>query len=451
MKPYFAALLIGLSPLSLPTLRADHHDKELFGDLVAPVLSAKCAGCHGEEKQKGKLRIDSLEAIIKGGSEGTSVVPGNLDESSLIQRVYLPLDDDEHMPPEGKDQLSEQETAVIAFWINSGAKAGLTIGEMKPDEKTNAAIAHVIGNLPKPEVIVKKEEAPAINEAQQKVIAETIGRIQESGASLMTIAEDTPELRFSALNVATEFSDDGLTALKPISGQLKWVDLARTKVTDKGLAHLRGMENLTRLHLENTKITDAGLVHLATLENLEYLNLYGTDVSDAGLAKLYGLKRLKKIFLWQSKVTAAGAKKLTAAIPGLDANTGWKASAVEPVALVAARKETPTPTKPATKPTPPAPKPAVKPAPKPAPKPVAKPAPTNPLFEKAIVELKAASTAANQQAAKAKTDFDAAIREVDAATKKAQALKSQSEKAALVAKEAKAALDQLMKASEAAK
>ncbi|MDF2378290.1 MAG: hypothetical protein P1U81_18780 [Verrucomicrobiales bacterium] len=463
MKLHFPALLSGLAVLSVSALQANNNDKKLYEDLIVPVLSAKCAGCHGDEKQKGKLRVDSLEAILKGGSEGASVVPGKVDESSLIQRVYLPIDDDEHMPPEGKDQLSGQETAVLAFWINSGAKAGVRIGDLKPDEKTNAAIAHVIGNLPKAAVMVAKEEAPKLNEAQEKVIAETIGRIEDAGASLMPIAQDTPELRFSALNVAKEFSDDGLLALKPVSEQLKWVDLARTQVTDAGLAHLKGMNNLTRLHLENTKVTDAGIAHLAGLSNLEYLNLYGTQISDAGIAKLAGLKNLKKVFLWQSKVTDAGAKKLAAAIPGLEANTGWKASAVEPVALVANTKDAkpaaPAP-KPAAKPSTPAPKPAAKPTtpapapkpvPAPAPKPETKPAPANPLFDKAIAELKAASTAADQKAAKAKADFDTAIREVDAATKKAQALKGQSEKAALVAKEAKAALEQLMKAAEAGK
>ncbi len=451
MKSIYPALLTGLALFSSSNALADHHQKKLYDDLIVPVLSAKCVSCHGEEKQKGKLRVDSLEAILSGGNEGPSVVPGELDDSTLIQRVYLPLDDDEHMPPEGKDQLTDEETLVLAFWINSGAKAGVAIGDLKPDQKTNAAIAHVIGNLPEPEVLVaKKDPAPTLNEEQKQVIAETIGRVQESGASLMPIAQDTPELRFSALNVAKEFSDDGITVLKPVEDQVKWVDLARTQVTDAGLAHLKGMKNLTRLHLENTKVTDAGLAHLSTLTNLEYLNLYGTGVSDAGIVKLANLKNLKKVFLWQSKVTEDGAKKLAAAIPGLEANTGWRASSVEPVALAAnspAAKPSSPPAKPAPKTQP---KPAANPAPAPKPetKPAPKPAKTDPLFAKAINELKVASSQANQRAAKAKADFDAAIQEVDAATKKAQALKSQSEKAALVAKEAKAALDQLLKASQ---
>ena len=461
MRLSIPALLAAFAALSLSTANADHHNKKLYPELVQPILTAKCAGCHGEEKQKGKLRVDTFAELMKGGSEGESVVAGKVDDSSLLQRVYLPLDDDEHMPPEGKDQLTAQETAVIAFWIQSGAKADATIGSLKPDEKANAAIAHVIGNLPKAEAKVAEADKMKLTPEQEKTIAATIGNVEKSGASLMAIAQDTPELRFSALNVAKEFSDDGLAILKPVAGQLKWVDLARTQVTDKGLAHLSGMKGITRLHLENTKVTDAGLDHIKGLTDLEYLNLYGTQVTDAGIMKLAGLKNLKKIFLWQSKVTEGGASKLAAAIPGLDANTGWKASKVEPVALAANTKPAApaVPTKPAAKPAPkPAPKPTT-PAPKPttpAPKPAAKPAPApkpaiDPMFDKALAELKGAADASAKKATDAKAQLDAAIKAVAEATKKAEALKSNHEKASKVAAETKAALAQLQKAIEAAK
>ncbi|MDA9921773.1 hypothetical protein N9406_01810 [Verrucomicrobiales bacterium] len=450
MRLSIPALLAAFAALPLTNANADHHNKKLYPEIVQPILTAKCAGCHGEDKQKGKLRVDTFAQLMKGGSEGESVVAGKVNDSSLLQRVYLPLDDDEHMPPEGKDQLTTQETAVIAFWIQSGAKADATIGSLKPDEKANAAIANVIGNLPKAEAKVAEADKMKLTPEQEKTIATTIGNVEKSGASLMAIAQDTPELRFSALNVAKEFSDDGLAVLKPVAGQLKWVDLARTQVTDKGLAHLAGMKGITRLHLENTKVTDAGLDHIKGLADLEYLNLYGTQVTDAGIMKLAGLKKLKKIFLWQSKVTEGGATKLAATIPGLDANTGWKASKVEPVTLAAntskpAAPAAPTaPAKPAAKPTTPAPKPAAKPAPKPVPA-------IDPMFDKALAELKGAADASAKKATDAKEQLDAAIQAVSEATKKAEALKSNHEKASKVAAETKAALAQLQKAIEAAK
>lgn len=434
---------------------ADDQNKQLYTDLVAPILNAKCVSCHGEEKQKGKLRVDTVAFMM----EGESLVPGKPDESYLLERVYLPLDDGDHMPPEDEPQLTEQETAVLTFWVKSGAKEKGTVAEAKPDEATAAAIAHVIGNLPEAPTKVAKADAPKeLDEATKKKVEETIGRVEESGASLMAIAQNTPELRYSALNITKEFKDENLEALKPISEQVKWMDLARTGVTDKGLAHLSGMKNLTRLHLENTGVTDAGLDSLKGLSNLEYLNLYGTQVSDKGIEKLSGLKNLKKVFLWQSKVTDAGAKKLASAIPGVDVNTGWKASAVEPVALAAnTNKPAPEPEpKPAPKPDPkPAPKPEPKPEPKkptpPTPKPAPKsepmPAPTDPTFDKALNELKAAATKTSKEAADAKAAFDAAIKTVAEATKKAEELKVKSETAAKVAAETKAALSQLEKAA----
>ena len=443
---------------------ADAMKSQLYKDLVVPVLEAKCNSCHGAEKPKGKLSLISLEAILKGGNEGPSVVAGKVDESPLLQRVFLPLNDDEHMPPEDKKQLTEQETAVLAFWIQSGAKPAGTVAEFKPDEKAVAALNHVLGNLPEVEEKVAKADAPKADPAMDKLVAETIGQIEKSGASLMAIAQDSPELRFSALNVSKEFSDDQLAVLKPVSARVKWVDLARTKVGDSGLAHLAGMNSITRLHLENTAITDAGLDSLKGLSNLEYLNLYGTQVTDVGIQKLAGLKNLKKLFIWQTKATDAGAAKLAAALPGIDINTGWKAPQVEPVALAANAKPaapaTPAPAAPAKPATPPAPAPAKPATPAPAAKPATPPAPApapapaaavDPMFAKAVAEVQVAAAEAAKRAAQAKTDFDAAIKTVDEATKRAEALKASSEKAAAVAAGTKAALYQLQKAVETSK
>jgi hypothetical protein len=489
MKRPLLTGLFAVAALTGTPAFADATKSQLYKDLVAPVLEAKCNKCHGTEKPKGKLSLVSIEAILKGGNEGAAVVAGKVDESPLLQRVYLPLNDDEHMPPEDKEQLTAQETALLAFWIGSGAKATGTVAEFKPDEKALAAANHVLGNLPKAASAVAKADAPKVDPAMEKLVKETIGRVEKSGASLMAIAQDTPELRFSALNVSKEFNDDKLAELKPIASQIKWMDLARTQVTDKGLAHVAGMTNLSRLHLENTQVGDAGLDAIKGLAQLEYLNLYGTQVTDAGIAKLAGLKNLKKVFVWQSKVTDAGAAKLAAAIPGIDINTGWKEPQAQPTALAAntaakpaapaapapapapAKPATPTtptpaPAKPATPPAPapttpakpatpaPAPAPAkpatTTPAPAPAPAAPAKPA-VDPMFQKAVTEVEAAATEAAKRAAQAKADFDAAIKAVDEATKRAEALKTSSEKAAAVAAETKAALDQLKKAVETSK
>ncbi len=441
---------------------ADHHKKVLFKEAVMPVLTAKCAGCHGDEKQKGKLRVDTLEAILKGGSEGASVVAGKVEDSPLIQRIVLPADDDDVMPPEGKTQLTKEEIALLQFWVKSGGKGDATIESLKPDAATDKAIAAVLANLPKASAApAAKPAVAAQTDAQKKAAADAIAAVEKTGASLMPIAQNTHELRFSALNVAKEFGDKQIGSLAAVSDQLKWVDLARTNVTDAGLKQIGNMTHLTRLHLENTGIGDAGLDHLKGLSNLEYLNLYNTKVTDAGIAKLTGLKKLKKVFVWQSKVTDAGAKKLSAAIPGVYVNVGWKAAAAKPVVVAKNEVKKPTPPAPAKpvpaktdpkKPTPPPTKPAPKkPVPAPAKpavaaKPAATAAPAS--LEKALAELKAAAAETRKKADEAKANAAAATKKAEAALKEAEVAKANVGKAEALAKETKAALDQLMKVIE---
>jgi Leucine-rich repeat (LRR) protein len=114
----------------------------------------------------------------------------------------------------------------------------------------------------------------------------------------------------NASYVGKDFDDNKIALLEPIAEQLLWLNLARTGITDKGIATLEKYTLLTRLHLENTSISDAATVHLSKLSNLEYLNLYATQVSDVSVPYLQKIDQLKKIFLWQTKITPQGAEAL---------------------------------------------------------------------------------------------------------------------------------------------
>src|SRR5436189_4797764 len=65
---------------------------------VRPLFEASCFRCHGAERPKGGLRLDSREAVLKGGEDGAVVVPGKSQESSLVVAVAQ-LDDETAMPP----------------------------------------------------------------------------------------------------------------------------------------------------------------------------------------------------------------------------------------------------------------------------------------------------------------------------------------------------------------
>ena len=89
---------------------------------IKPIFEKSCFKCHGAEKQKGKLRLDSLEATLKGGEDGKVLEPGKSADSQLVHSVAR-LDEDEAMPPAGKGKpLTKEEVGLIRAWIDQGAK-----------------------------------------------------------------------------------------------------------------------------------------------------------------------------------------------------------------------------------------------------------------------------------------------------------------------------------------
>ncbi len=107
-------------------------ERSVFAGLIEPILERRCSACHGPEKQKGGLRMDSYEALLRGGKDGPVLIPGKALDSPMIHRLLAPLDDDDHMPPPAKPQPTEGEIALLLWWINAGAPADGKIGDIKP-------------------------------------------------------------------------------------------------------------------------------------------------------------------------------------------------------------------------------------------------------------------------------------------------------------------------------
>ena len=109
----FATALKALHPLPV----AGQDDTNFFETHIRPVLVEKCIGCHGEEKQSGGLRLDSRDAMLKGGDSGTAMIPGDVSSSHIIQAIRY--DGDLQMPP--KNELKDAEKQALIQWVESGA------------------------------------------------------------------------------------------------------------------------------------------------------------------------------------------------------------------------------------------------------------------------------------------------------------------------------------------
>jgi hypothetical protein len=318
------ASLVGLAlSASDEGRKLDLATDKAYEHVVAPILNKTCYGCHGEKKAKGKFRLHTPEEITKS----ETIVASKPDESTMIERIFLPADDEDVMPPEDKTPLTEDEKQLLNWWIASGADFEKTIAQAGVTEDIAPLLVTFRYTEPK---MVEVKKAFDLPEPNGDADAAAVAAIEKAGVLIMPLAQDTKYLSANALNVAKSFNDAQVKMLTPVASHLTWLDVARTGITDAAANDLGQMTKLTKLHLENTAVTDATLAQFGALSNLEYLNLYGTKITDAGIAQLKGLKKLKKLYVWQTGVTDAGAKALQDAIPGLEVNMGWKAPAAEP-------------------------------------------------------------------------------------------------------------------------
>jgi hypothetical protein len=115
---------VHVDPSKLPA-PADKKDVTYVAD-IKPMFEKSCVKCHGAEKPKGKLRLDSLEGILKGGEDGKVIAPGKSIESLLVVNIAHLGDPDDYMPPPknkaGIQALTKEEIGLVRAWIDQGAK-----------------------------------------------------------------------------------------------------------------------------------------------------------------------------------------------------------------------------------------------------------------------------------------------------------------------------------------
>jgi Leucine-rich repeat (LRR) protein len=106
--------------------------------------------------------------------------------------------------------------------------------------------------------------------------------------------------------------DDGALEQLGKLARLEWLNLYRTKITDRSTAILSGLTSLKMLPIGSTEISNSGLTNLARLYQLEYLGLRDTQITDTGLACLNALTNLTGLHLGETKVTDQGSIKFPA-------------------------------------------------------------------------------------------------------------------------------------------
>ncbi len=286
-------------------------EREAFDGVALRIFENHCTACHNPGKLKGNLKLDTYEGVLAGGQSGPVVRAGDPGSSELLKRVHLPLEDKAHMPPKGKTPLTDDEMAVLAWWIEAGAPRSGTLRATNAPVEIRVAFSRT---LPEGERRVVED----LQNRQASEYEATLKGLRASvPGSLRAILPGERDLEYTAAIAGASFGDAELQKLGSVGGDLLWLDLSRTGITDAGLKVLAKMPKLEHLDLRGTAVGDDGVRALASLSNLQTLSLYGTGVTDAGLEALRGLPSLRRVYVGGTKVTEPGRDALRKARPQL--------------------------------------------------------------------------------------------------------------------------------------
>lgn len=302
------------------------NEAMVYQDIIRPIFKQKCEQCHNANKMKGDLRIDEIDLFKKGGKHGAIFVASNVEESKFIKRILLPESDDDHMPPKGKTQITENELALMKWWIEQGAPFDKKVSQVQVSDPIKPILASLggtgtgssSGGVTQDKFTVEEK---LLSGTVSAIGDNTLADLKKSGALVLPFAQNNNFVEISYIN-NSKLNDNESAVIAKAPDQTLWLRLSDTQITDKSLTEVAKLTNLTRLHLEQTKITDNGLGQLSALKNLEYLNLIGTKISDAGIKQLVSLKNLKKLYLWKTNVTPKGADELKKSLPELKIDLG---------------------------------------------------------------------------------------------------------------------------------
>ncbi len=302
---------------------ANIDEAVIYTDIIEPILATKCYSCHGESKQKGKLRLDLPNYILQGGEEGKVLTPYQPGSSEIINRLLLPTSNEEHMPPKEKPQLTKDEVALLHWWIESGANFTVAVKNTKQTAAIKGLLASFSNGAGGENDGANASSGASIlpTKNASPISADLLAQLNKEGIVVVPVVNGLNYVRANLIGVEN-LSAQTFQLLSKISDQLLQLNASFTAVIDEHLLALSNCKQLKQLELNGTAITNKGLASLTALENLESLSITQTKVTADGIGNVSALKKLKKVYLYGTGFTNAAIAGLKQKMPGLLIDTG---------------------------------------------------------------------------------------------------------------------------------
>jgi len=292
--------LLGISASENGTPKSSGADPSTFyGARIQPLFADHCVTCHGQNKHKAGLRLDSFAAVIRGSKHGPIVRVGDAKNSELFRRITLPPMDEDFMPAEHKRPLSPDDVKLIELWISSGASATQSADAIKaapPASTGQSSVAEVEFEGIDPASVARDRSA----------LAPIVSQIQKRLPNVVDYrSRASADVVIAAAWLGPRFGDTEMGVLAPISNRIVIADFSNTAITDRSANALADMKNLRQLRLTHTNVTDATIQALGSLRELESLSVFDTRATPAALPVIAQLPKLRHVYAGETKISAS--------------------------------------------------------------------------------------------------------------------------------------------------
>lgn len=291
------------------------EDAFVYANMVQPILEAKCISCHSAQKAKGELVMETKEFLMKGGKDGKLWDTTQTDFGLLMQRIHLPLESRKHMPPQGKPQLTDDETAILYHWIKNGASFTAKVDSL-PQKDSLRLLAMPLFQT------IETDDYTFDPPDEKKVQA-----LNNNYRVVKPLAIGSPALSVEFFS-KEQFRQQQLKDLLDVKNQIVTLNLNKMPVTDEDLKIIGQFANLRKLNLSFTDITGATLQELSKLKELKILSLSGTQIKAANLQSLSGMTKLSHLIVWDVTLSAAELNTLQQRLKTTTIETGFRGDTV---------------------------------------------------------------------------------------------------------------------------
>ena len=279
----------------------------LYARAVAPILEQKCVSCHGADKVKGELLLNTPENILKGGKSGNIISSDKDKEAILFERIHLDITHKKHMPPDGKAQLTNEEVAILSRWIKAGGDFKVKMSELAKNDSL---------------FLLANKYTPADN--NQPEIKTGLPDLKEYNSNYCTVnylynGSDAIDVNFFQ---GSFYSRDVLKKLEKVQDQIVRLNMQSMPLTAEDVNIISQFGNVENLNLNYTQLDLKTIAPLKQLKKIKYLSICGLKFNETDLNNFLNGNHIANINIWSSILTKPQLEKIVARFPKIKFTIG---------------------------------------------------------------------------------------------------------------------------------